>query len=365
MKLSYLKKWALITFLLQFLVSLTLQANQEVLSSYRVDSPTEQQLAEIAARYEIASREGASYEVVVPRIFKSNFLKIAPEAQLVTEDLREELVQSLARNQDYLADYRSYDQVYSYLQGIAERYPQIATLQTYGKSSKGNPLYVLKLTNKNSRFSSKPALLIDAATHGDEIITTEVLLRLLEQLVQGYGNDAEITRFIDRTTLLFVPVVNADGFVSRNRYESGYTDPNRSYPYPGEPSRKPATCIAALISLANQERIAGALDIHAYGELIMYPWAYTTVPIDEAATQKDFDSLTTAMSANNGYKHGQISKLIYVAKGSSADYYYWKMGTLAIALEIGRSKAPAGREIERQVTAIKPALWTFIRRFAG
>jgi hypothetical protein len=98
------------------------------------------------------------------------------------------------------------------------------------------------------------------------------------------------------------------------------------------------------------------MDIHSSGAMIMYPWAYTMEPIT-SVDQKEFHELTRQMSSFNGYRYGQISKVIYIAKGSSADYYYWKNKTAAIAIEVGSSS------ITGALSELKDSIWAFIEHF--
>ena len=205
--------------------------------------------------------------------------------------------------------------------------------------------------------------MITAATHGDEIITTEVALGLIDKLIAGYGNDQRITNMVDNRELYFVPVVNADGFVARARYDKG-VDPNRSYPYPENPNAKSTASITALINFFNSRNFEGTLDFHASGELTMYPWAYSY----DSVPKKDkeiFHNLTKKMAATNGYTYGPISEVIYVAKGSSADYYYWTKNTIAIAIEVGNSKSPYPNEIPNYIKEQVESTWIFIESFTA
>lgn len=207
----------------------------------------------------------------------------------------------------------------------------------------------------------EPELMITSATHGDEIITTEVVLGLIEKLMTGYGTDARLTKMINEHELYFIPVVNADGFIKRARYDHGQ-DPNRSYPYPEAPHVESTPSIKALLQFFHSRNFVGSLDFHAYGELTMYPWAYTY----DSVAKKDkeiFESLAKKMAATNGYTHGPISDVIYVAKGSSADYYYWSKQTIAFAVEVGNSKSPYPHEIPNYINEQVESTWIFIEHF--
>jgi hypothetical protein len=90
----------------------------------------------------------------------------------------------------------------------------------------------------------------------------------------------------------------------------------------------------------------------------MYPWAYTR---ESPSKSKDFDVIAKGMADFNGYIYGQISKVIYVAKGSSCDYFHWRHRTTSMAVEVGRSKVPHGSEIDRVIAENIDAALFFIK----
>jgi predicted deacylase len=187
-------------------------------------------------------------------------------------------------------------------------------------------------------------------------------MRFLVNMMNNQDTDPRITRMIEEHELFFIPVVNPDGFTKRRRYTADGTDPNREYPYPNKPNKESVQCIKKEIEFFHSRKFAGSMDLHAHGELIMYPWGYTkdTVP---AADKDMFETLGKAMGKDNGYKVGQISRIIYVAQASSADYYYWKNGTIAFGIELGRSKVPRSRKIEGIVKDTTSMIYTFIEKF--
>jgi len=109
-------------------------------------------------------------------------------------------------------------------------------------------------------------------------------------------------------------------------------------------------------------KFAGSLDLHAYGRLVMYPWGYTEKS-PEADDKVLFQDLVTSMARENQYKVGQISTTIYVAKGSSADYFYWKSKTKAFAAELGIQKIPEFSKIPSIVGEAREMVWTFLESF--
>lgn len=335
--------------------------SEEVLSSWLVAPSSGAPMQQLADQFEIEHKHGDAFEVIVPVSRQAAFLALAPKARLLMRDIRDEFRLLEKANPLYFADYHSFDAVMAKLSDMALQHPDFAQLIPYGTSTGGRPLVALKLSDNVAEDEDEPELMLTAATHGDEIITTEVLLGLIDELVAGYGTDERLSAMINDHELFFIPVVNADGFASRSRYTDG-VDPNRDYPWPESPTKTSVRPIDALIQFFAARHIVGSIDLHAYGKLVMFPWAYTSAPPANADMQM-FATLGDEMAAVNNYDVGQISRIIYVAKGSSADYYYWQKGTVAYGIEMTTSKAPPSARIPTVVTEGREMLWKFIEHF--
>lgn len=344
-------------------LSISAQAKDSILSSYELESPDAVTIQTVAQYFNLDHHHGNGFEVVIPQEQAALLLAIAPRAKLLEADMESANQKRLATFQNGLfafdgaRGYRTFVEVQNWMRAAAFKYPFAKVVQ-YGTSASGKPLLALRL---NTSSEPRPALMITAATHGDELITTEVTLNLIDQLLAGYGNNDRFTQMIDRHDLYFVPVLNVDGFSATRRFD-GNADPNRSYPYPGHENATPTASIAGIIHLFEMIKPAASLDFHAYGGMIMYPWAYTHDPI-VANDKAKLHALTQNMAATNGYAYGPISDVIYVAPGSSADYYYWKAGTAGVAIEMGQEKIPSPSEIPAYVKALEESTWKFIEAF--
>lgn len=341
----------IVIFILLF--SQTLLAS-DAIRSYRVNNnPVE--MLKIASQYEVVKRLKNGFEVYVKEEEVKNFLTLAPAAVLLEKNIHSGFANKAASN------YKKFIDVEKDLLNFESTYKDMATLLTYGTSKNGKKLYALKLDTKINQ-GKKPEIMITAATHGDELITVEVLISLMSEMFSQYGKDERITKILDGRTIYFIPVVSPDSFDSRSRYVEG-EDPNRAYPWPEKPgSGSSLGVINSLINFTNQHNLAGVLDIHAYGRMVMYPWGYTT----EAPKGSDavvMNDLVLDMAKENQYTAGQISTTIYVAKGSSADYYYWKNKTHAIAVEIGNEKVPNYSKIPKFVNESREMIFRFIENF--
>jgi hypothetical protein len=335
-----------------------------ILSSYHVVSADREQLTKVAEHFEVIRRANDRYEIYVPLHQTRVFRSLLPQARLIHRDIRHELNSQLLSLSTYSNGYHTYEEVVSLLKELQARHPNIARLEVYGNTGQGTPLYALKLSdNVQSEESHEKNLMITAATHGDELLSTEVFLHLITELVAGYPQEPRLKKLIDQNALHLIPVVNPDGFISRERYADG-VDPNRDFPYPGNPHHTSIPTVAALISFAHKYRVEGVMDIHNYGGLILYPWGYNWSPINDPAMMQKIDQITKAMAAQNGYDIGQISRVMFFPKGCSSDYYYWKLNAVALGVEIGaNSKAPPPHEIPQYVDDAREMTWRFIESF--
>lgn len=331
------------------------------ISSWTLISDNSFQMDILSKKFEIVSRNGNQFEIYVLEPAIEEFKILAPTAIMTSADTNGDVQRDILSYRNLTDGYRDFEAVNRTLIELANKYPNIVKLETIGKSTEGLTQYGLKISDNVSVDEDEPKLVITAATHGDEIITTETLLRFIEEMLQGYDHDQRLAALVNNHELYFIPVVNPDGFSTGSRY-SGNIDPNRDYPWPGHEEKTSVKCIANMIDFFKQHKIAGSIDFHASGKLVMYPWAYTK----SSPPQSDeliFDNLGREMAAANAYQHGQISKIIYIAEGSSADFYYWKFHTLAYGIEIASSKAPSVSQIPAILTQMREMTYKFIEHF--
>ncbi len=264
------------------------------------------------------------------------------------------------RFDQWAPEYTAYDfdSMSQKVQELAKTYPNLVKVDTYATSSEGRAEYVMTLDDK-TQTGPKTELMITAATHGNEVATVDVVLGLTELLLKGQGTDQRLTDMLKKHTIYIVPAVCADSYVAQTREAEG-VDPNREYPYPEDQSRTPgAKCIRDVMAFVDSHNIVGTLDYHDAASMVFFPWAYTYDQIPTADYQK-LDALTTKMASANGFQHGQIAQTIYIAPGSSADYYYWKHHAASTAIELSHDYASKGRHYDDLLDESTESTWSFI-----
>jgi uncharacterized protein len=96
-----------------------------------------------------------------------------------------------------------------------------------------------------------PVIFVSAAIHGDEIIGTEIIRRLMKRL-----RPARMAG-----TVIFVPVVNMFGFIAQSRYLPDRRDLNRSFP--GSPRGSLASQLAHIFYSEIVTKCSIGIDIHS------------------------------------------------------------------------------------------------------
>jgi hypothetical protein len=204
--------------------------------------------------------------------------------------------------------------------------------------------------------------------HAREVMTTEVVMHLAQELLKNYGSDPETTHWMKTARIIVVPQVNPDGnqlvhdgqsMWRKNAWESdGRTfgvDVNRNYPtlwgscngssaskmsdsFRG-PSAASEPETAAMMQLVLNERPVANISYHSYSELIIYPYGCRS---EKNPSLELFKSIASDMKANviddrgnkNTYSIGTAPELLYEADGTDIDWHFREAGVVSFALEV-------------------------------
>jgi murein tripeptide amidase MpaA len=266
-----------------------------------------------------------------------------------------------------LEPYMTPTEVLETLSALTQSYPDLTELRTIGETRRKRPVQALVISAQ-PRNQNQPTLLFNAMHHAREVMTTEVVMHMAQVLLKGYGNDPEITRWLDTARIIVVPQVNPDGnqFVHegqpmwrKNAWESdGRTfgvDINRNYPAlwgacngsstnksndayrgPGAASEPETT---AMIELVRTERPVANISYHSFSEMILYPYGCRK---EQNPSLELFKAIGAEMKANiiddsgrkGTYALGTPPELLYEADGTDADWQFREAGVLAFAMEV-------------------------------
>ncbi len=105
-----------------------------------------------------------------------------------------------------------YDELTAALEALVADRPDLATVESVGRSHEGRDIWLVTVTNTaTGPHAEKPAVWVDANIHATEITGSTAALYLLHRLVAGHGVDEKVTRALDTRAFYVVPRVNPDG----------------------------------------------------------------------------------------------------------------------------------------------------------
>ncbi|MGA8046335.1 MAG: M14 family zinc carboxypeptidase [Dermatophilaceae bacterium] len=90
----------------------------------------------------------------------------------------------------------------------------IARHVVIGQTVNGTDISAVRVTRNVGRVKEgqRPTTVFVGAQHAREWITPEMVRRLLDDILAGYGTDRRITDLVNSTEMWFVPVANPDGY---------------------------------------------------------------------------------------------------------------------------------------------------------
>ncbi len=270
--------------------------------------------------------------------------------------------------------YHNYAEMVTEIQAVEAAHTDIVDVFSIGTSYKGRHIWAAKVSDNVATDEAEPEVLFDAAHHADEHLTVEQALYLFNTLVDGYGANAEVTGLVNGREIWIIFMLNPDGAEfdlggdpyrdwRKNRQPhptsaSVGTDLNRNYDYRwgccGGSSGNPASEnyrgwqpfsapeTRALRDFVNSRVVGGRqqirthISLHTNGELILWPYAYTTanVPGDMTAADRDaFARMGRAMAATNGYTAGQSADW-YISDGDQIDWMYGRHRIFSFTVEL-------------------------------
>jgi carboxypeptidase T len=270
--------------------------------------------------------------------------------------------------------FHNHTEMVAEIKAVEAAHPDIVDVFSIGTTDRGRGIWTAKVSDNVATDEDEPEVLFDAVHHADEHLTLEQALYLFNTLVDDYGEDEQVTNLVDSREIWIVFSVNPDGAEfdlggdpyrgwRKNRQphptsSSIGTDLNRNYDYKwgccggssGSPSSRnyrgwkafSAPETKALSTFVNSRVIGGKqqirthISLHTNGELILYPYAYTTtnVPADMTSIDREtFVRMATAMAATNGYTVRQSGDW-YISDGDEIDWMYGRHRIFAFTVEL-------------------------------
>ena len=302
------------------------------------------QANELGLAIEGQNEQGQLYGFGDASLTKQVFAAI-PQSTIESSDIAGDLKRYLEQNPKIANGIYTWDRVTSDLTAWSKAYPDQTEAVEYGRTADNRPLLAFHIKGKKA-LQDNSGIMITGATHGNEILTVDTVMGITNYVLTNLQSP-RITAILAKHDLWLIPVVSPDSYVDKDRYVEG-VDPNREYPWPAKPQRDTTPVIKSLMKFFDGHKMAATLDYHSVAKVVMWPWAYTTT---KANDETKFMAIAKKMTDANRYKSGQIAKVMYIAAGSSADYYYWKQGSMAMAVELSKgtpTSATTGEEMAKE-----------------
>jgi len=300
---------------------------------------------------------------------KEMLTKNSIEFSLMIEDLQQVVNEEQISNQknayssgfDYNR-YNNYDDIKAELMSLSRRYSNAVSLFNVGKSYEGQDMVGIKVSDCNS-VSGKPVIWIDGGIHAREWISPATVMYFIKYLLESRTSD--VAAALSKYDFYLLPVFNVDGYrytqnggrarlwrKTRKPYRGGWrtcygADPNRNWGYKwgGEgTSDNPCddiyhgtgpfseVCTRNVAQyLKTISNLKSYWNIHAYSQLLLTPWSYTTNrPRNFAEMMRVANVFTSKISQRYGtqYRAGPPSKYLYNAAGGSMDWTYATLGVV-------------------------------------
>jgi hypothetical protein len=254
---------------------------------------------------------------------------------------------------DYLK-FNTWEAIRAELQRIADERPDLARLEVIGTTVEGREMFVLRLSRNITDVPTKPIVLIDGGIHAREWVSVSTAMYLINEIVSNPADDTLTNAFLDSFDFVIMPVLNPDGYAytwsddrlwRKNRAPNNHStcigvDLNRQWAFEwgglgtsGNPCQVDFRGYAPFSELETQavktwieqhrHKIVLYINFHAYGQLWMTPYGYsTTRPSNEAEMIKYSKIAVEAIKEMRGtsYNYGPVYTTIYPASSISVDW---------------------------------------------
>ncbi len=278
--------------------------------------------------------------------------------------------------------YPTYAQYVGLLQYECGQHASICRLHDLGPTTSAvhpHRLWAVEITDNPDADEDEPEVLFASTIHGDEVTGYMLMLRLLDELLDGHGSDPEVTAMVEGLEIWVNPLHNPDGtyFGGDSSVSSaireyttasgGYgADGNRNFPDPDDgphPDGEPYWLeTQTMMGFAGSRHFVISANFHGGAEVVNYPWDTW------ARLHSDNGLLVNVSRAYADYAHadgpaGYLTDLDdgitngyawYEVTGGHQDYMTYFHGSREATIEVSSDKMPASSSM--------PTFWAANRR---
>ncbi len=267
--------------------------------------------------------------------------------------------------------YPTYDAYIDMMYQFEADYPDLCDVYSIGTTNNGREILVARITDNVGQMEGDPEFLYTSSMHGDETTGYVLMLRLIDYLLTGYGDNPRITSIVDEIDIYINPLANPDGsYYGGNSSISGAIrgnaygiDLNRNYPDPEDGPHPDGyawqTETVHFMNFAEQHNFVMSANFHGGTEVLNYPWdtwAHLTADNVWWVTVCREYADTVHVNAPSGYMDGYNNGITngyqwYSISGGRQDYMNYFQQTREVTLEISDVKLLPASQL--------PAHWNY------
>lgn len=276
---------------------------------------------------------------------------------------------------DSYKDYPSNDDDVALYHRLAETYPNLVQLSSMGKTSTGEDIWVIKISDNAQIDEVEPEFAYIANMHGNEVVGRRLMIRLVEEMLSSYTNgDSEFKSLIENNELFFVPTLNPDGYKKHQRGNGKWVDINRDFPDFASNDNQNTIGhrteeTVAMMNFQAKRHIALSGSFHDGAVVVNYPWDTTAKlpPLHQMITDLSTIYADKNEDMRNSYEFkGGITNgyAWYEVKGGMQDWAFYFHDNLMITFELSDIKWPKFSELERQYQINRESMISYMQKIA-
>ena len=290
---------------------------------------------------------------------------LIPDVQAAVQAERDRLSQP-QEAVDWFADFKDLAAINARLDAFVAARPDLCSIVNLPVTTiQGRTIKGIRIS-RHPAGTAMPAFSFTGTQHAREWGGTMTAMWIIDRLVEDADTDARVGAILDSSEVFVFPVINPDGYLhswstsrlwrKNRRLNSGGSygvDLNRNWGYQwggqGASTQQNSETYRGTAAFSEPEtrayrdwatprtNIAAHLDIHAYSELLLWPWGYTGTPSSQEAS---FGRVGTVMHdaiqavGGRDYLAGPVYTTIYPASGGVCDWAFGVLGQLSYCVEV-------------------------------
>ena len=287
------------------------------------------------------------------------------------------------------------------LDELHRQYPTKTRLYSLATTHEGRRVTAMMIADRPAKATSRPSMLLNGAHHGDEPLSSDIVLDAIETMLAKSDSDPKIQRYLSELQIWCVPMVNPDGFATfmadfgagrKNGRETRKVpragtlnqkgvDLNRNYPfkwgslreegstrnperrnYRGpEPGSEPET--KGMMALSEAQHFVGSISYHIGTVALLAPYT-----VDHVPPPAPNEAWLVAEDIVRGVNPDKLKKLyvrqkLYPVDGADQDYFRGTQGTVALLFESAHRSWETPVPRQDSLDAMRPAWGILFDRY--